>query len=394
MPNWTESRSFWLLNGQWLALFFLILVGFIFDKLIAAYSGRLAYRFLQKKGVSLPEKTKANFTRPIGYMALSGFWILTLGYIELSDGSLAVLLRAGKILFTFSSVAACLYFVDIVTLLSKDFAAKSENKFDDILVPLVSKTSKFLVFAIGLIFIGTSFTLDMKNLLAGLGIGGIAFALAAKDTISNLFGSLTVLLDRPFRIGDWVVIDGSVEGTIEEVGLRSTRVRTSYDSLITVPNGTLTNASIDNYGQRKFRRFNTTLGVQYDTPPEKIEAFCEGIRYIITTHKNTRKDYFHVYFTGMGDSALQVMLYVFFKVPDRSSELNARHHLLIDVLRLANEMQVEFAFPTQTLHLFNQATSEQKSLAKDYLDEARALGKNIAAKPISSDDHKSSIDNL
>ena len=128
----------------------------------------------------------------------------------------------------------------------------------------------------------------MKGILTGLGIGGLAFALAAKDTLSNLFGSLTVLIDKPFRIGDWVNI-GGIEGIIEEVGLRSTRIRTFYDSLITVPNGTLTNVHVDNYGQRRSRRLNTKIGVQYDTPPERLEAFCEGIRELIRNHLKLKK---------------------------------------------------------------------------------------------------------
>ena len=111
----------------------------------------------------------------------------------------------------------------------------------------------------------------MKSIIAGLGIGGIAFALAAKDTLSNIFGSLTVLVDRPFHIGDWVVIGGETEGNVEDVGLRSTRIRTFYDSIVTVPNGQLTNVVIDNFGQRKYRRYRTNVSVEYSTPLKRLK---------------------------------------------------------------------------------------------------------------------------
>jgi small-conductance mechanosensitive channel len=120
-------------------------------------------------------------------------------------------------------------------------------------------------------------------LLAGLGIGGIAFALAAKDTVENLFGSVTVLVDRPFQVGDWVVI-GDQEGTVEEIGFRSMRLRTFYNSRITIPNSLLVKSAVDNLGARRYRRVKCMIGVQYDTPPDRIEAFCEGIRELIRRH--------------------------------------------------------------------------------------------------------------
>ena len=176
-------------------------------------------------------------------------------------------------------------------------------------------------------------------------------SLAAKDTISNLFGSLTVLLDRPFLIGDWVVIDGKIEGIVEEVGLRSCRIRTFYNSLVTIPNGLLTNAQIDNYGMRSHRRFTTTLTVQYDTKPEKINEFCDGIKKIILNQENIYKDNFHVYFNNMSAYSLDILLYVFFTVPTWGDELQERHRLLNKILSYGNEIGVDFAFPTQTLHV-------------------------------------------
>ena len=190
-------------------------------------------------------------------------------------------------------------------------------------------------------------------MLCCIGIGGAAFAFASKDAVSNLFGSVTVLTDRPFEIGDWIVTEG-VEGSVESVGFRSTRIRTFYNSLITLPNSRLTTAAVDNMGRRRYRRIKTMLGLQYDTTPEQIDAFCEGIRELIRRHTYTRKDYYHVYFNEFADSSLNVLLYCFLECPDWSIELREKHRLFCDIIKLAQRLGVSFAFPTSTLHLFQE----------------------------------------
>ena len=229
-------------------------------------------------------------------------------------------------------------------------AAATDNKFDDMLVPLLRRTLKFFVVVIGLVYIASKWTEDLWGLVAGIGIGSIAVGFAARDSIENLFGTFTVLLDKPFQVGDWILI-GDLEGTVEDVGFRSTRIRTFYNSLISVPNRTFISSNVDNMGQRRYRRIREVLGLTYDTPPEKIEAFCEGVRRIIATHPYTRKDYYHVYFNGFGPSSLDVLLYCFVETPDWSTELREKHRLFADILRLAERLEVSFAFPTQTLHV-------------------------------------------
>ena len=193
----------------------------------------------------------------------------------------------------------------------------------------------------------------------------LALALAAQDTVSNFFGSLMVILDRPFQVGDWIKT-GDVEGTVEEVGFRSTRIRTFYNSLITLPNANLIKASVDNLGDRTYRRWSTRLGIAYDTPPEKIDAFCEGIRELVRKHPYTRKDYYHVYFNEFGSDSLQILVYVFFFTPDWATELRERHRLGVDIVRLAAELEIEFAFPTQTLYLRREEWAHPPSAGERY----------------------------
>jgi MscS family membrane protein len=276
--------------------------------------------------------------------------------------------------------------VDIAAIIVGQKAAASESKLDDLLVPLVRKTLKVFVAAFGLVFIAGNLDIDVSSLLAGLGLGGLAFALAAQDTVKNLFGSLTILVDRPFAVGDWVLID-NVEGTVEEVGIRSTRVRTFYNSQITVPNANLISANVDNFGARQYRRWKATLGLTYDTAPDKIEAFCEGMRELVRHHPYTRKDYFEIHFNNFGGASLDILLYVFFETPDWSTELRERHRLGLDILRLAEQLGVEFAFPTQTLHIKQGSAPLQPPEMEGYEQKAessRAHGRETARELLDS----------
>jgi len=392
MPPWTGHRIFVLKNGQWVALFFIIFLCLIIERIVSHTVRALIKKFTNKYKLEYAKVSKKGLTMPFGIMATTLFWMVAINVIELPNDILSVMIRIGYVLFTVSTVFAIHRLVDAVSLYFQKLANESENTFDDILVPIVNKTLKFFVIIIGAIFIGESLTFNMKGIIAGLGIGGFAFALAAKDTISNIFGSITVLLDRPFNIGDLIIIDGSIEGIVEEVGLRTTKIRTFYDSLISLPNGKLINVHIDNYGQRIFRRFKTMISVQYDTPPEKIEAFCEGIRHIIINHKWTRKDYFQVYLNEMAASSLDILLYVYWQVPDWSTELAERHRLLIDVLRLGKELEIEFAFPTQTVHMY-QEEKEDKKLELNFrpYESGKHSALKVTEQPITKPEHRSDM---
>ncbi len=258
--------------------------------------------------------------------------------------------------------------VDIIAAYFSRLASRTESSLDDQLVPLIRKTLKALVILIGTLFIlrdGLNF--DIIPFLTGLSIGGVAIALAAQDTIKNFFGSIMIFIDKPFQVGDWVT-SGDIDGTVEEVGFRSTRIRTFRNSVMYVPNGKIADSVVDNHGLRKYRRFYTTLTITYDTPPELIEEFVKGLREIVLAHPDTRKDYFNIYFNTLSAYSQDVMFYVFFEVPGWPEELNARHELLIQIVKLANTLGVRFAFPTQTLHM--ETFPEKKGLVPEYPGKA------------------------
>jgi MscS family membrane protein len=257
---------------------------------------------------------------------------------------------ATKALLAYSIVWLGYRLIDVLALWMDAKADATDTKLDDQLVPLITKTLKVFVAVLGGIFVLQNLNVDVGSLLAGVGLGGLAFALAAKDTVANFFGSVMIFIDKPFQIGDWIVI-GGVEGTVEEVGFRTTRVRTFYNSLVTVPNGSIVNTNVDNYGMREYRRYTSTLGLTYDTPVPKVQAFCEAVRALISGMPGMRKDYYMVEFQSFGNSSLNILLYCFMICKDWNEELRIRTHLNLEIMRVAQELGVSFAFPTQTLHV-------------------------------------------
>lgn len=350
IPDTFQKVVFLLEGWQWLGLVVVAVLGVLLDRIVRLLLGVWLRRlFVRAPGGVRAERVR--FEQPVGILVMALVWLALLRVLDLPLGVLNVLVLAGRFVLAAAGVWAAYRLVDLLTAYFASLAAKTETHIDDLLVPLVRRGLKVVVIAFGLVFVAQNLDVDVTSLLTGLGIGGLAFALAAKDTVENLFGSVTVLVDHPFKIGDWIKIDADLEGTVEEVGLRSTRIRTFYNSLITVPNSRLVQAAVDNLGARRYRRIKTMISVQYDTPPDRIEAFCEGMRTLIRTHPYTRKDFYLVYLNAFGPSSLDILLYCFHETPDWPTELRERHRLFLDIVRLAERLGVEFAFPTQTLHV-------------------------------------------
>ncbi|MBA94262.1 MAG: hypothetical protein CMP21_00635 [Rickettsiales bacterium] len=320
---------------------------------------------------------------PVQFVILIWSLSASLTFFELSEPVLNFCLKTAKVLTYIGFVWLGLRLTSYFQVFFVEKSKKTALKFDDLLAPLLGKVIKVLLIIVGLISVAEILNLPLASLLAGLGIGGIAIAMAAKDTIANIFGSLTVVADRPFSIGDWVKIK-DVEGTVEHLGFRSTRVRTFYNSLVSVPNSILLTASVDNMGERRYRRFNTMLSITYDTPVEKIEAFCAGIRELIDLHTDTRKDYYLVHLNEFSASSLDILLYVFFQTPTWEAELAARECLMLDCIRLAQKLSIEFAFPTQTLHLNQETVSNSKMASFDSVQKQIANGQKLASNIVKS----------
>ncbi len=350
VPERLQRVGFLLEHWQWLGLLALILSGVVLDKALVVLGCVAARRLIREEDTGVNEELRALAIRPLGVVAMAALFWFGVYWLDLPPRVNGILATVAVFFMAFALVQGLYRLVDVVCVWLLKAAQRTESKMDDLLVPLVRKTLKIFVVVFGIVFVAGQLGIDVTSMLLGLGIGGVAFAFAAKDTVENFFGSITVLLDRPFMIGDWVVVEG-VEGTVEEVGFRSTRIRTFHNSLVTVPNAAFIRAKVDNYGKRLKRRIKCFISVTYDTPPAKIEAFCEGIRELVLRHPYTAKDFYHVYLNQFAASSLDILLYVFVKTPDWATELRERERLLLDIVRLSKHLGVEFAYPTQTLHV-------------------------------------------
>jgi MscS family membrane protein len=349
-PEWILQRFVFLAIWQWIGLGLIILVGIIVDTL-TRFIARRAFRSLNRRMDAGPDDdTVRRASRSIGVVTATLTWLLLINLLELPIAGLSILQPAAQFAFVLALLWAGWRSIDLLADLVSAKVAISENKLDDILVPMIRKTAKVLLVIFGLLNVAPILGLNLGPLLAAVGIGSFGFAFAFKNSLENLFGSVTVILDRPFHVGDWVVIDG-VEGNVETVGLRSTRVRTFYNSLVTIPNANLITDKVDNYGERRYRRWSTKVGILYGTPPARVDAFCEAIRELVREHPYTRKDYYQVWLNGFGDSALEILVYVFWEAPDWQTELRERHRLMLDMIRIAGELGIDFAFPTRTLQI-------------------------------------------
>jgi MscS family membrane protein len=198
--------------------------------------------------------------------------------------------------------------VNVMEAFLKKRVLKTETQLDDTLVPLLGRTARIFIIIIGTAIVVKNLTgLDFGPLLASLGIGGMAVAFAAKDSIGNFLGSLTILFDKPFTVGDRIVLDGR-DGVVEELGFRSTRIRTVNGSLVSIPNEKIINTMVENVGRRPDIRWSTTLSIEGKTPPEKVERAVEIVKEILLGHEGMHRDQPpSVYLSGFGDKCLNIM---------------------------------------------------------------------------------------
>jgi MscS family membrane protein len=229
-------------------------------------------------------------------------------------------------------------------------ASQTEGTLDDMMIPIVRGVSKFIIVAIGVLLVVQNMGYSISSLIAGLGLGGAAIALAAKDTIANLFGSLVVFLDHPFDLGDWVSFNG-VEGTVEEIRVRTTLIRAFDGSVVMVPNASLTNDNINNLERRKLRRMDANFGVYYSTKADQVEQIVADLKQYVADHQDIFGPKCFIGFSGFGDSSLDIFVLVYTYKTGLADFCVVRQDFLLEIMRIVERNGTGFAFPTRTLEI-------------------------------------------
>jgi MscS family membrane protein len=251
--------------------------------------------------------------------------------------------------------------VSVVDFHLKKWSASTDSSIDDVLAPLFGKTLRVFIVIIGGILIIQNLTgVKIGPLLTSLGIGGIAVALAAKDSIANFFGTLTILLDKPFQVGERVIID-NYDGVVEDVGFRSTRIRTLTGHLVSIPNEKVVNSGLENIGKRPHIRWLTNITITYDTPPNKVEKAVSIITEILDNHEGMHPDFPpRVYFNGFNDWSLNISVFAWYHPANYWDMQEWQQRTCLEILRKFNDEGIDFAFPSRTLYLANDEKRQLK----------------------------------
>jgi len=245
--------------------------------------------------------------------------------------------------------------VDVIEFYLNRIVSRTETKLDDMLVPIVRKALRITIAIIAAMFIAESLlgAEQIKTVLLSAGVGGIAVALAAKDTVANFFGSITIFADRPFQIDDLIKI-GDQLGPVEEVGFRSTRIRTLQGHLVTIPNSTIANSAIENLGKRPFIRRTANITITYDSGHDKTKKAVDIIRQVLAEVPEVNADAKkppRVYFNDFNDWSLNIYVSYWVKPPDFWLYHQVNEKINLEIMKRFEAEGIEFAFPTQTLYL-------------------------------------------
>ncbi|MFO0960109.1 MAG: mechanosensitive ion channel family protein [Isosphaeraceae bacterium] len=357
MPSGLRAVVLGLAVYQWLGLILIAAVSLPIGKGILTLADATAGRLLAVWGSNLGNEHAIRKLRPLGLQC--GVWLVyqQLPLLDLPIEVVGQALTIFKLLWGVLLAWTVLCLIDLAAAIYQHGEnLKVRNNLSDMIVPTAMRALKLATVVATLCWVvallGNSEWLT--KLIAGLGLIGLAASLAAQDTLKNFFGTLLLIGEHPFKIGDSIVVGGT-EGTVESVGFRSTRIRTAEDSVATIPNSMIAGATIDNRGLRKARRYRTVVPLDYNTPIDRLMTLRDALREIVTCRPDIiRADKADVYIHGLGTAAIELLVNVFFWAESSREELEARDWLNREMLRLMDSLGISVANPTQSIQLVDR----------------------------------------
>jgi len=364
VPGWLNGIS---LNGlfsdngweKWLILLVLIVAGVTAGRVVSALLRRAALKKSEGKE-AFRQSLADSAAGPLNLALITGGLAMGLLQLRLSEhllsfvhGTITLLIYVVAFWFAFNLVS-------LVELALKRFASRAETRLHTMVVPLIRRSLRiFVVIVGGLIILNNVFGQNVGAWLAGLGIVGLGVSLAAQDSLKNLFGSITILLDHPFRPGERIVFSG-FDGPVEEIGFRSIKIRTLTGHLVTIPNSKVVSEAVENIGARPYIRHVMTVTITYDTPAEKVQEAVDIVKRLFEEkglkepiHGRVGADEFppRVYFSGYGDWALRLMILYWHFPPVYWDYMEHAQRFNLRLLQEFNRAGISFAFPSETVFL-------------------------------------------
>ena len=339
-----------------LAALFFVLLAMLISQVAKKVMDRYLKPLVERTESDHDDRVLAALRRHIGTFVLIWGLFLAFAFIDLpgrgnhivwSMLTTWLIINVGMILYRCVEVA--------LSWLSQKQRADSSSVLDGQFLPMIRDTAKVILILLVVLTCVQSWGGDITAVLAGVGIGGLALAFAAQDTVANIFGSFMIFMDRPFRRGDWILMAG-VEGDVEEIGIRSTRIRCFDQTVVSVPNKIVTNENIQNFSVRDIRRIKLVIGITYDADSGKVREAVKGIRSIVAQHPGIDQRFHLVHFTDFGASSLDILIYCFANTAVWGDYLIIREDLMLRIMDLFQEIGVEFAFPSQSIYMHNMGT--------------------------------------
>jgi len=338
-------------NNRYLISFFV----FIFFQIFRVIFRKVILLFVSKTKTKIDDDIVHLLQKPIEYIFVLFGFSIAISILQLNSSFNILILH---IINSSYIVIIFMALLKILTYLSNNID-KITNKFGDKISKDVSnfilKSIRLFTLIIGTILVIQEWGYNVSGFLASLGLVGMAFALAAKDTASNLFGSMVIFSDKPFKVGDWIKTP-EVEGTIVSVGIRSTKVRTFAQAIVTVPNGTLANSAILNWSRMGKRRIKMNVGIVYETKASDVQNIVNDIKTMLQNHEDIDQETIHIYFSAFEDSSLNIFCYYFTKTTHWGKFMEVRENTYFEIMKIVEKNNSSFAYPTQTIKLDNEVS--------------------------------------
>ena len=346
MSEFFEKTFYGNTVWEWMISLLIIAGAFIGAKILYWLFSNIVKKITGKTKSQLDDLIVDKIEEPIVLaFVLGGFW-LGLSYLNLSEGFANFMEKAFYVAITFDVSWMVVRLVDaLIVQYLTPLVKKTDADLDDQLLPIIRKTLKAVIWIVAIVIGLNNAGYDVGTLLAGLGLGGLAFAMAAKDSVANLFGGISVFMDKPFKIKDRIQIEG-YDGTITDIGLRSTKLKTLAGRIVTIPNHKFTDSYIENVTSEPSRKMSLTLGLTYDMTPENIQKGIDILKEIDKNNKYT-KDECIALFESFGDFSLNISYMYYIKSGE--DIWAAINYTNFEILTKFNEAGLEFAFPTQTI---------------------------------------------
>lgn len=348
-----QQTYFTIPLSRYLLFLGVLIFALALKRVFAHLFAKIAFPFAEKTDTIYDDLFLAAINKPLELLfVIAGFWV---GVQILQLPTEPVTARnfahgVFKLLLTVDVAWAVYNLVNLAEVWMSQWVSSSESELDDHLLPFVRKFLRITVVVVAALVVVQNLGFSIAGLIASLGIGGLAVALAAQDTLANVFGSFMIIADRPFHIGDMIKYD-SIEGKVEEVGFRSTRIRTLDRSLVSVPNRLITNTAINNLTRMTERRVRITIGLTYDTTPAQMRQAVAAIRAILAAHEGLDQTSSLVHFNDFGVSSLDILVQYFTIATAPPEHLVIREEIGLRIMEELERLGLQIAFPSRTLYL-------------------------------------------